>query len=125
MNAYERVEALLISDRNDVLTVPEVRTVPAVLTVPGTFVVRGGDAEAALRKWLLKHGVPDSVTLVPMAHVSGLRVFIGRAPAKGDLLAVTIREMDASLKARAPNAPAVARLAALTVAKHAHKLTEA
>lgn len=117
MNAYERVEALLISDR---MVLTEKGSV-----VPGTFVVRGVDAEAALRKRLRKHGVPDPVTLVPMAHVPGLRVFIGRAVGKGDLVAVTIQEMDRALKARAPNAPAVARLAALTVAKHARKLTEA
>ena len=118
MNSYERVEALLISDRN-------VLTVLTALALPGTFVVRGGDAEAALRKRLLTHGVPDSVTLVSMAHVPGLRVYIGRSVVRGDLVAVTIQEMDASLKNRAPSAPALARLAALTVAKHAHKLTEA
>jgi hypothetical protein len=117
MNAYERVEALLLKDR-------------AVLaekgfTLPGTFVVRNADVEAALRKRLHKHGVPEPISLVPIANVPGLRVYIGSAHAAGDLVRVSVADMDAALKGRTASAPAIARLAALTVAKHAHKLTEA
>jgi hypothetical protein len=115
--AYEKAEAVLMTPGGGVLATRE-------LALPGAFVASGtcgpGDA---LRRRLEKSGV-DVVSLVPMARVDRVHVFIGRADAPGAFSTVSVPTLDAALKASAPSAPAIARLAALTVAKHARQLTE-
>lgn len=129
--AYDKAEGVIVTPGGNVLV-----TTPSGWSLPGAFFECKDPQDpqdrqdpqdqedrpaAALRRRLEARGV-RLVSLIAMARIERVHVYIGACTSPGSYADMPVGELSRALTSCSPNAAAIARLAALTVAKYAKGL---